>query len=106
MVLDARRGEIYGAVYDDAGRLVTAEVVAKLAPWLASLPAGVEEFLSNDLSARAGRHAIRRRASGDRAARAGGAIARIAAERLARGEACDPAAWTPTTSAAPTPSCR
>ena len=50
VVLDARRGEIYAAVYDDAGKLVTTEVVAKLAPWLESLPAGVEEFLSNDLS--------------------------------------------------------
>ena len=34
VALDARRGDIYGAVYDDAGRLVTTEVVAGLAPWL------------------------------------------------------------------------
>jgi hypothetical protein len=50
VALDARRGEIYGAVYDDAGKLVTEEVVAKLGPWLETLPAGVEEFLSNDLT--------------------------------------------------------
>src|ERR1039457_357382 len=49
VALDARRGEIYGAVYDDAGKLVTEEVVTKLGPWLESLPAGVEEFLSNDV---------------------------------------------------------
>ena len=48
-LLDARRGEVYAAVYDDSGNLVMPEVVAKLAPWLESLPAGVKEFLSNDL---------------------------------------------------------
>jgi tRNA threonylcarbamoyladenosine biosynthesis protein TsaB len=41
-LLDARRGEIYGAVYDAAGRLVCPEVVAKLPAWLGSLPEGVE----------------------------------------------------------------
>ena len=77
------------AVYDDAGKLVTPEVVAKLAPWLESLPAGVEEFLSNDLSLDlAGtRFAAARIVTAPRALAA--AIARIAAERLARGEASD-----------------
>jgi tRNA threonylcarbamoyladenosine biosynthesis protein TsaB len=48
VVLDARRGEIYGAVYDAAARLVCAETVAKFPAWLATLPAGVPEFISED----------------------------------------------------------
>jgi tRNA threonylcarbamoyladenosine biosynthesis protein TsaB len=92
VALDARRGEIYGAVYDDAGKPVTPEVVTKLGPWLESLPAGVEEFLSNDLALDlAGtRFAGARVVSAPRALAA--AIARIAEERLARGEASDAAA--------------
>ena len=41
-VLDARRGEVYGAVYDSAGRIVCGEVVAKFPAWLATLSDGVE----------------------------------------------------------------
>lgn len=41
-VIDARRGEVYGAVYDAAGALVAPETVAKVEAWLATLPAGVE----------------------------------------------------------------
>ena len=92
VALDARRGEIYGAVYDDSGKLVSAEVVAKLAPWLEGLPAGVGEFLSNDLEL----DLAGTRFSGARVVMAprplAGTIARIAGERLARGEASDPAA--------------
>ena len=92
VVLDARRGEIYGAVYDDAGKLVTEEVVAKLGPWLETLPDGVEEFLSNDLTVTL----EGTRFAGARVVMAprelAGVIARIAGERLARGEASDPAA--------------
>jgi tRNA threonylcarbamoyladenosine biosynthesis protein TsaB len=89
VVLDARRGEIYAAVYDDNGKLVTSEVVAKLAPWLETLPAGVEEFLSNDLSLDlAGtRFTDARVVSAPRAL--AWAIASIAAELLARGEVSD-----------------
>lgn len=39
---DARRGEIYGAVYDDHLELVQPEVVAKFSVWRAGLPQGVE----------------------------------------------------------------
>jgi tRNA threonylcarbamoyladenosine biosynthesis protein TsaB len=92
VALDARRGEVYGAVYDDAGKLVTEEVVAKFAPWLETLPDGVEEFLSNDLPL----DLTGTRFAGARVVRAprqlAGAIARIAGERLARGEATDAAA--------------
>ncbi len=87
VALDARRGDIYGAVYDDAGRLVTPEVVAKLAPWLQSLPDGVQEFLSNDLALNleGTRFPNARIVTAPRALAA--AVAQIAAERLARGEA-------------------
>ena len=47
-VIDARRGDIYGAVYDDAGRMVSPEIVSRLDTWLATLPAGVEQFVSAD----------------------------------------------------------
>ena len=92
VALDARRGEVYAAVYDDAGRLVTPEVVTKLGPWLESLPAGVEEFLSNDLALvlEGTRFAGARVLTAPRALAA--AIAHIAGERLARGEASDAAA--------------
>jgi tRNA threonylcarbamoyladenosine biosynthesis protein TsaB len=71
-VIDARRGEIYGAVYDDAGQLVSPEVVATYDAWVASLPPGVDEFIwaPRPLAA---------------------VIAQIAAERLSRGESPDPA---------------
>jgi tRNA threonylcarbamoyladenosine biosynthesis protein TsaB len=83
-VMDARRGEVYGAVYDCAGRIVAPEVVTRLDAWLASLPEGVAEFISGDDLPVAGLV---------RAPRAlAHVIAAIAGERLARGEACDPAA--------------
>jgi tRNA threonylcarbamoyladenosine biosynthesis protein TsaB len=92
VALDARRGEIYGAVYDDAGNLVTEEVVAKFGPWLETLPAGVEEFLSNDLTVtlEGTRFAGARVVTAPR--ELAGTIGRIAGERLARGEASDAAA--------------
>ncbi len=90
IALDARRGEIYAAVYDAAGQLVTDEVVTKLDPWLVSLPAGVEEFLSNDLSLDlAGTRFAARAQCARLRARWRRPVARIAAERLARGEAGD-----------------
>ncbi|MBZ5724065.1 MAG: tRNA (adenosine(37)-N6)-threonylcarbamoyltransferase complex dimerization subunit type 1 TsaB [Acidobacteriia bacterium] len=50
VVLDARRGEIYGAVYDQAARLVAPETVAKFAAWLATLPEGELEFIAADFT--------------------------------------------------------
>jgi tRNA threonylcarbamoyladenosine biosynthesis protein TsaB len=47
VLLDARRGEIYGAVYDASGGIVQPETVQAVRPWLESLPAGVE-FVSPD----------------------------------------------------------
>jgi tRNA threonylcarbamoyladenosine biosynthesis protein TsaB len=46
VVLDARRGDIFGAVYDEHSQLVTAETVTKLPRWLESLPEGDYEFIS------------------------------------------------------------
>ena len=83
-VLDARRGEIYGAVYDAAGALVQDEVVAKLPVWLASLPGDVE-FVSTDFAELNGVPVTQ----APRALAA--AIGRIAYRRLQAGQAVDPA---------------
>jgi len=50
VVVDARRGEIYGAVYNAALELVSPEVVTKFPDWLRSLPEGELELLSTDLA--------------------------------------------------------
>jgi tRNA threonylcarbamoyladenosine biosynthesis protein TsaB len=71
-VIDARRGEIYGAVYDASLRLVCPEVVMPLPAFLASLPSSGIEIIQH-------RPPL------------AGAIARIASERFAAGLARDPA---------------
>jgi tRNA threonylcarbamoyladenosine biosynthesis protein TsaB len=95
-VLDARRDEVYGAVYDAAGRLVQAETVGPLAAWLANLPReGELEFASADPGFLRGgllgtpfeRFPIVTAPSALAAA-----VARIAFARLVRGEALDAAA--------------
>jgi tRNA threonylcarbamoyladenosine biosynthesis protein TsaB len=94
VVMDARRGEVYGAVYDEAGRVVLPEAVAKFQGWLDSLPDGVE-FVSTDFTPfRAGLAGTRfQDASVATAPKAlAAAMARIGAARWLRGEACDPAA--------------
>lgn len=52
VVIDARRGEVYGAVYSDALEIVQDEVVIKLDAWLASVwglaPAEQIEFITNN----------------------------------------------------------
>ena len=91
VVLDARRGEIYGAVYDDAGRLAAPEVVMTLAAWLDILPEGEMEFIAMDPAALAGTRFEHARIVTASPALAG-AIARIALARFLGGEASDPAA--------------
>jgi tRNA threonylcarbamoyladenosine biosynthesis protein TsaB len=49
-VLDARRGEIFGAVYNASLDLVSGEVVMPLDRWLASLPSGDLEFVTSSVS--------------------------------------------------------
>ena len=94
VVMDARRGEVYGAVYDAAGRVVLPEVVARFPSWLETLPAGLE-FIATDFSPfRTGLAGTQFQdapvVTAPRALAA--AIARIAAARWQRGQACDPAA--------------
>ncbi len=48
VMLDARRGEIYGAVYDGSLNVVLPEVVMGFKDWLSQLPAGDLEFISTD----------------------------------------------------------
>jgi tRNA threonylcarbamoyladenosine biosynthesis protein TsaB len=47
-VLDARRGEVYGAVYNAALDTVVEEGVMKFPAWLKTLPASGFEFVSTD----------------------------------------------------------
>lgn len=47
-VLDARRGEIYGAVFDAQMRAAREEVVMPFPAWLETLPEGDIEFISPD----------------------------------------------------------
>lgn len=70
--IDARRGEIYGAMYKASLEPVCEEVVMKRDAWLAALPAGVEILPERRPLA--------------------GAIGRIAARDFAAGRALDPAA--------------
>jgi tRNA threonylcarbamoyladenosine biosynthesis protein TsaB len=92
-VLDARRGEIYGAVYDADLNLVAPQIVMKFPQWLQTLPEGQVEFISTGFSP------FRAALAGTRfegapfveAPRAlAGAIARIALVELREGRAVDP----------------
>lgn len=47
-VLDARRGEVYGAVYDRSLALRSPEVVMKFQDWTRTLPAANIELISNN----------------------------------------------------------
>lgn len=87
---DARRGEIYGAVYDAALELVAPEVVSGFPAWIASLPPGDLEFLTPHLAPF--RDALAGRTVVETPRALAGAIGRIAAARLAAGAALDPAA--------------
>jgi tRNA threonylcarbamoyladenosine biosynthesis protein TsaB len=49
-VLDARRGEVYGAVYNESLDAVASEVVMKFPAWLQTLPAVGFEFVATDFS--------------------------------------------------------
>jgi tRNA threonylcarbamoyladenosine biosynthesis protein TsaB len=77
-ILDARRGDIYAALYDHAGRVVVPEQVTKLPAWLAALPPGEVEFVSNDFAAFGELPPDARRVTAPRGLAA--AVARIASE--------------------------
>jgi tRNA threonylcarbamoyladenosine biosynthesis protein TsaB len=93
-VVDARRGEIYGAVYDADLNPVAPEIVMKFPQWLESLPLGSLEFVSTDFTP------FRAALVGPRFADApvteapralAGAVARIAFAQFREGLAVDPA---------------
>jgi len=50
VMLDARRGDIYAAVYDDQGRIVMPELVMKLPQFLDTLPRSEVDFVSQDFT--------------------------------------------------------
>ncbi|MDQ6699017.1 MAG: tRNA (adenosine(37)-N6)-threonylcarbamoyltransferase complex dimerization subunit type 1 TsaB [Acidobacteriota bacterium] len=92
-VIDARRGQIYGALYGAEGKALVAESVSRFPDFLATLPDGPVEFLSTDFEP------FRASLAGTRFANAtitmapraqAAAIARIAARRLASGDTDDP----------------
>jgi tRNA threonylcarbamoyladenosine biosynthesis protein TsaB len=49
-VLDARRGEVYGAVYDNRLENVAPETVMKFPVWVKTLPLDGIEFIATDFS--------------------------------------------------------
>jgi tRNA threonylcarbamoyladenosine biosynthesis protein TsaB len=94
-VIDARRGEIYGAVYSASLELEQAETVTGPREWLTRLPDGELEILSTDLGRLAEEldHLDSRRALVREVPRAlAGAVGAIAACRLVSGTCREPAA--------------
>ena len=89
VAVDARRGEVYGAVYDSELNAVCGEVVAQLPLWLASLPAGDLEFITQGFPT-AGAGVRGPIVEAPRAI--AGAVGRIALNQFLRGNAWDPAA--------------
>ncbi len=94
-ILDARRGEVYAALYDASLQRIGDEVVAKFPHWLASLPDTGIEFLTPDpapfrLALAGSRFSSSALSAVPRALAA--AIGRIAYHRLLQNEANDPAA--------------
>ena len=87
VVMDARRGEIYGAVYDADRNLLRPETVQTLSVWLKTLPEGEVEFISPDFSR------LDVALTGTTAPRAiAAAVGKIAWARVQAGETQDPAA--------------
>jgi tRNA threonylcarbamoyladenosine biosynthesis protein TsaB len=93
-VIDARRGEVYGGVYDACGAEILPEVVMPLAAWLERVPPEAE-LVATDWTPFA-KALEDTRFAGARLVTApiaqAAAIARIAAQRWCKGEASDPAA--------------
>jgi tRNA threonylcarbamoyladenosine biosynthesis protein TsaB len=94
-IIDARRGEVYGAVYNADGKLIVAEVVVPFQKLLALLPAREIEWISQGFDHFAPELAGTRfeKCPIVAAPRAiAGMVARIAMRRAAAGLAQDPAA--------------
>jgi len=95
IVIDARRGEVYAALYDGAGRQIVPEIVAPFQKFLTLLPEGEFEWISQDfapfLPALAGTRFERYPVVQAPRAMAG-AIAKLAIRHAAAGLSQDPAA--------------
>jgi tRNA threonylcarbamoyladenosine biosynthesis protein TsaB len=89
-LIDARRGEIYGAVFDAGLRVLREEAVMAFPRWVEELPEGTGEVVSTDFSP------FRAAAPGflkvTEQRVLAGAIALLAHSRMLRGETGDPAA--------------
>jgi tRNA threonylcarbamoyladenosine biosynthesis protein TsaB len=88
-VLDARRGEVYGAVYDRDLNPRSPEVVIKFQDWLKTIPAGDIELISTNPEPFAPFAPCLRIVQAPRALAA--AIGQIAWKRHIAGETTDPA---------------
>lgn len=82
-VLDARRGEVYAALYDDHARVLTEETVAPLDRWIEGLPEGEISFVFQNITpfAALGRGVERRMLAG--------AVARLAWDQAKHPAALD-----------------
>ncbi len=81
VVMDARRGEIYGAVYDARLDPVREGVVMKLEPWVEGLPSGDLEFITHGIAREALGDAALRHPASEAPRALAGAIGRIAWNR-------------------------
>jgi tRNA threonylcarbamoyladenosine biosynthesis protein TsaB len=89
VVLDARRGEVYGALYDSELKIVQPELVIRLADWLPNVPLDAE-FVAFDFAPFA---ALLQGFSMLQVPRAlAGAVGRIAWKEFLAGRAVDAAA--------------
>jgi tRNA threonylcarbamoyladenosine biosynthesis protein TsaB len=94
VVMDARRGEVYGAVYGAEGQTLREPLVTRFPAWLDTLPAGEVEFIATDFAPfrpalEGTRFEDARFTTAPRALAA--AIGQIAYERFCAGLAQDPA---------------
>lgn len=94
VVMDARRGEVYGAVYGPEGQALCEPRVTPFPAWLDTLPAGEIEFIAMDFAPftpalKGTRFEDARCTTAPRALAA--AIGKIALERFCAGMARDPA---------------
>lgn len=94
-LIDARRGQVYAAVYNAANEIVEPEVVTGLGAWRAAFPEADLQLVSADFAPfeqamAASRFAQASRVTAPRALAA--AIGQIASRRLCAGETGDPAA--------------
>lgn len=91
VVLDARRGEVYGAVYDAFGAVVVPESVGPLAAWLERLPGGQLDFVTGDVDLPLAGTPFESAPVWKAPRAVAAAVARLAWEAYREGRAADPA---------------